>query len=182
MIIGLTGYAQSGKDTLANILVEQYGFKRVAFADPIRDFCYEVNPVIGHVANEDTLLRTVVDRDGWETAKQNQSVRRLLQNVGVAARNQFGELFWVAQALSPTKISEGDKVVITDVRFVNEAEAIKMFPDSQLWRVKRPGYGPVNNHVSESEMEDYKVDQIFYNAGTIEDLRALVNVRMRAYV
>ena len=47
MIIGLTGYAQSGKDTLANILVENYGYTRVAFADKIREFLYEVNPMVG---------------------------------------------------------------------------------------------------------------------------------------
>jgi dephospho-CoA kinase len=40
MIIGLTGYAQSGKDTVANILVENYGYQRVAFADPIRALLY----------------------------------------------------------------------------------------------------------------------------------------------
>ena len=37
-VIGLTGYAQSGKDTLASILVEKYGYSRVAFGDKIRDF------------------------------------------------------------------------------------------------------------------------------------------------
>ena len=37
VIIGLSGYAQSGKDTVANILVQHYGYKRVAFADKIRE-------------------------------------------------------------------------------------------------------------------------------------------------
>ena len=46
MIIGLTGYARSGKDTVAQILVDKFGFTRVAFADPIRDFCYQVNPIV----------------------------------------------------------------------------------------------------------------------------------------
>mgnify|MGYP006283771541 FL=1 len=43
MIIGLTGYAQSGKDTVASLLVEHYGYERVAFADKIRSFLYEMN-------------------------------------------------------------------------------------------------------------------------------------------
>ncbi len=180
MIIGLTGYAQSGKDTLANILVEKYAFKRIACADPIREFCYAMNPVVGHVANEETILRQLVDRVGWDEAKQYGGVRRLLQNVGIAAREVFGEQFWVAQALRNVHFTEN--VVITDVRFLNEANAIKQYDDAQIWRVKRPGFGPVNEHVSESEMADYKADQIFYNAGTLEDLKVLVNTRMRAYV
>ncbi len=52
MIIGLTGYAQSGKDTVANILVERYGFTRVAFADKIREFLYETNPMYDSIAGE----------------------------------------------------------------------------------------------------------------------------------
>ena len=46
MIIGLTGYAQSGKDTVAQVLVDNYGFNRVSFADPIRKLLYETNPML----------------------------------------------------------------------------------------------------------------------------------------
>ena len=46
MIIGLTGYAQSGKDSVADILVKNYGYTRIAFADPIRKLLYETNPAV----------------------------------------------------------------------------------------------------------------------------------------
>lgn len=179
MIIGLTGYAQSGKDTVAQILVEHHGFERIAFADKIREFCYAMNPVVGHVANEETILRHVVDRDGWDEAKKLGGIRRMLQNVGIAAREVFGEKFWIEQALNG--INPTENIVITDVRFINEAKAIKEYEGSQIWKVKRPGIGPVNAHISESEMDGYKVDQIFYNGGTIEDLKVLVQTRMRGY-
>lgn len=179
MIIGLSGYAQSGKDTVAQILVEHYGFERVAFADKIREFCYAMNPVVGHVANEETILRHVVDRDGWDEAKQVGGIRRMLQNVGIAAREVFGEKFWIEQAL--TGINPTENIVITDVRFTNEARAIKEYESSQIWRIKRLGVQAVNSHVSESEMDDYAVDQIFLNNGTIEDLKVLVQTRMRGY-
>ena len=180
MLIGLTGYAQSGKDTLAEILVSKFGFTRVAFADPIRDFCYEANPMISHVGNEPVFLRTVVDRDGWDKAKQISGVRRLLQNVGVAARNNFGQDFWVMQAMQ--KVRYESRIVVTDVRFINEAEWIKNYEDSHIWRVVRPGVEAVNNHVSESQMAEYKVDQVFLNDGSLEDLEVLITTRMRAYV
>ena len=177
MLIGLTGYARSGKDTVANILIKNFGFTRVAFADPIRDFCYEFNPIVSYVANEPIHLRKLVDRDGWEEAKKMESVRHMLQFVGVGARKIFGEDFWIEQA----KKSIGDKnTVITDVRFTNEADMIKSL-GGQIWRIRRTGIDAANDHVSETQMDGYKVDQIFLNGGSIEELEQLVKTRMRGY-
>jgi hypothetical protein len=174
MIIGLTGYAQSGKDTVANILVENYGFKRVAFADPIRKLLYEANPA---VKDGDYRLQGVVDGYGWDVAKTAfPEVRRLLQDLGVGARKVFGENFWVDRSLS--SIFEHENAVITDVRFINEAEMVK-HQDGQIWRIKRIGVAAVNEHVSEQEMDGYKVDQIFANNGSIEDLELMVKTRMQ---
>ena len=173
MIIGLTGYAQSGKDTVANILVEQYGYTRVAFADKIRDFLYEVNPMVG--CSPSGYLKDLVDLIGWDAAKQEPQVRRLLQDLGVGARKVFGEDFWIKQALVSTL--KHQKLVVTDVRFTNEASMIKHF-EGQVWRVKRNNVSAVNNHVSEHEMDGYPVDQIFTNNGSIEDLAALIKTRM----
>lgn len=167
MIIGLTGYAQSGKDTVAKILVDNYGYTRVAFADKIREFLYETSP---------DYIKLLVDEVGWEKAKQNSAVRELLQNTGVGARKVFGENFWVNQALGSMAVGYPN-IVVTDVRFVNEADTLKV-NGGQIWRVKRLGVSAVNSHVSETQMDDYKVDQIFVNNGTIEDLEALVKTRM----
>jgi hypothetical protein len=182
MIIGLTGYAQSGKDTVAKILVENYGYTRVAFADKIREFLYETNPMYDSIAGEPVFVKAKVDRDGWEVAKQSPHIRRLLQNSGVAARKLFGEDFWVNQVFK--SINPADNIVITDVRFSNEAEAIKLITEftgleSQVWRIKRLGINPVNSHVSESQMDDYPVDQIFTNNSSIEDLQLMVKTRMQ---
>ena len=35
-LIGLTGKARSGKDTVANYLFNQHGYTRIAFADPVK--------------------------------------------------------------------------------------------------------------------------------------------------
>lgn len=179
MIIGLTGYAQSGKDTVANILVENFGYTRIAFADKIREFLYETNPMYDSVVGEPLFVKAKVDRDGWEEAKKSPHIRRLLQTSGVAARKVFGENFWVQQALKDVHF-EGN-YVITDVRFTNEADIIKKYDNSQLWRVKRLGVEAVNSHVSETELDGYPVDQIFINNTTIEDLEVLVKTRMAGY-
>jgi hypothetical protein len=178
MIIGLTGYAQSGKDTVANVLVERYGFTRIAFADKIREYLYEINPVYDYIAGDMLFIRAKVDRDGWEEAKKFPYIRRLLQTSGVAARKLFGEDFWIKQALKD--IEFGGDYVITDVRFQNEADAIKSM-GGQIWRIKRLGVDPVNSHVSETQMDGYPVDQIFINNSTLDDLEALIKVRMSGY-
>ena len=168
MIIGLTGYAQSGKDTVAKILVDNYGYTRIAFADKIREFLYETAP---------DYVKFLVDEVGWEKAKQNQTVRELLQSTGVGARTVFGEDFWIEQAFR--KYKDLDNVVITDVRFTNEADYIKWYPGAQLWRVERPGVKAVNTHVSETQLDNYPfIDQTFVNNGTIADLEAMVLRRL----
>lgn len=171
--IGLVGYSQSGKDTVADILVKNYGYTRVAFADKIREFLYGLNPMVA--CSPTGYLQDLVNLVGWDAAKQEPQVRRLLQDLGNSARKTIDENVWVTLALGNIDVNQ--RVVITDVRFENEAMMIKLM-GGQLWRVKRVGVGPVNDHVSESELEGYKVDQIFVNNGTIEDLEALIKTRM----
>ena len=173
MIIGLTGYAQSGKDTLANILVEEHGYTRIAFADKIRNFLYEVNPMVG--CSPTGYLQDLINLVGWDAAKQEPQVRRLLQDMGVGARKLFGEDFWIYEALKT--VVPTNKIVIPDVRFTNEAEAVENY-GGQVWRIKRTGVTAVNSHVSEHELEGYPVDQIFTNNGSIEELKTLLQTRM----
>jgi hypothetical protein len=176
MIIGLTGYAQSGKDSVANVLVEQYGYTRVAFADKIRELLIETNPLI----RDGFRVESVVSAYGWDQAKiLFPEIRYLLQSLGVGARKLFGPQFWVHEAMK-TMLNEPRtdlNYVITDVRFTNEADMIKA-NHGQLWRIKRPGVGAVNAHVSESDMDGYKVDKILSNGGTLEELELLVHTRM----
>jgi hypothetical protein len=183
MIIGLSGYAQSGKDTVAKILVEKHGYKRIAFADPIRKLLYEMDPLVPKGYGDNVInyrLQDMVDTYGWDKVKVDfPEVRRLLQDVGLGARKLFGDTFWIYQALSD--VAPQDKVVVSDVRFENEAQWIQEF-SGQIWRVKRVGTSAVNEHVSESELDGYPVDQIFVNNGTLEDLEILIGTRMRAYV
>lgn len=172
-VIGLSGYAQVGKDTVAQVLVQKYAFERIAFADSIRNFLYEVDPIVGQVANEPIYLSKLVDRDGWEVAKQSPEVRRLLQRTGVAARNQWAKEFWISQALKKMFPAGPRQYVVTDVRFPNEAEAIRLL-GGEIWRVTRGDSKAVNSHVSESALDNFKFDKVIENNGTIKDLEQLV--------
>lgn len=182
MIIGLSGYSGSGKDEIAKILISQFGYRRVAFADNIRNIIYDLNPVVMVDVNyKDITIKDLVDRDGWDITKKNKEVRRLLQFLGEASRRHLNENIWVDSALS--LLDSKENIVITDVRYVNEITFIKnRFLNSQVWRVKRTNVSPVNGHISETELEHYKVDQILQNNGSLEDLRLLVKTRMRGFI
>jgi adenosyl cobinamide kinase/adenosyl cobinamide phosphate guanylyltransferase len=175
MIIGLSGYARSGKDTVAQYLVENYGYERIAFADPIKNLLLEMNPILYNGGRLSSLVRDY----GWDVAKANSEVRRLLQSLGLGARTVLNEDIWVSNAmLNMMDITKN--YVVTDVRFKNEAEMIKSLY-GEVWRVKRIGVDAVNSHVSESELDGWKFDQIIANAGTIDELQFLINIRMRSY-
>lgn len=172
-IIGLSGYARSGKDTVANILVEKYGYKRIAFADPIRDLLYDVDPFV----DRNISLRSLVDEYGWDVAKSYPEVRRLMQDLGLSARRLFGESFWLHQAMK--SFATSDKVVVADVRFVNEADTLRQ-NGGQVWRVERPGTEAVNGHISEHALANYNFDNVITNSGSLEDLELLLQVRMQS--
>lgn len=179
MIIGLSGYAQVGKDTVANYLVEEHGFVKVSFADPIREALYKLDPMISIGEFGSASLVSAVDHMGWEEVKrQSSEARSLLQRLGTeVGRNMFGEDFWVNQALLRAK--EHENVVVADTRFINEAEAIRK-TGGQVWRVSKTGHNPVNGHPSETALDEYPFDWNIWNNGNLTDLFAFVEAIMES--
>jgi hypothetical protein len=164
MIIGLSGYAQSGKDTVAELLCLNYGFKRISFALPMRDAIYTLNPYV----EGGNRIVDLVDEYGWDVAKANPEVRRLLQVFGTeVGRSLFGETFWIDQAFK--RAEEYERVVFSDVRFPNEATAIQQ-RGGDVWRINRHNHAPVNGHKSEHAMDMFMFKHVLYNDGTIDDL------------
>jgi hypothetical protein len=171
MIIGISGYARSGKDTVANYLVENHGFTRLAFADSMREALLRLNPNITVSGVQGVSLSSVVGTLGWERLKElSPDVRGLLQRLGTeVGREMFGETFWVDYLMNKALEVKGD-VVISDVRYLNEADAIKMM-NGQVWRVNRPGIEAANSHASEIEMDSFNnFDVVITNDTTVEEL------------
>lgn len=178
MIIGLSGYAQTGKDTVAKHLVERYGFTRIAFADPIREALYELDPILpDYPAVPGIRLSWIVEKAGWEEVKKSSpEVRRMLQRMGTeVGRNLWGQDFWVSQALQ--EASKHENVVFTDVRFPNELEAI-LKANGEVWRVVKKDVSAVNRHSSETALDHYQFNKIITNNGSFEDLHVLVDSLM----
>lgn len=175
MIIGLSGYARSGKDTVADYLVQNYGFTRMAFADPMKEALRRLNPLITFEGVAGIGLAWAVEKSGWEVVKdESPEVRGLLQRMGTeVGRNMFGEDFWVDYAIGQSWKNEN--VVFSDVRFRNEAAAIQK-NWGENWRINRPGTLAANAHISETELDNYKgFDEVLENSGSLEELYAQVD-------
>lgn len=153
MLIGLAGYARSGKDS-CGLHLSAAGFRRVAFADKVRELAEKLYPGI-------------LERHGnWDAAKFDPEVRARLQLVGEEGRRVLGEDVWLNATLP--RPPDGD-LVITDVRHPNEARRIKELGGFVL-RVERPGVGPVNGHISEVALDDWPFDGVVANDGSTLDL------------
>lgn len=168
-IIALSGSARSGKDTVADYLVKNYGYVKVSFADPMRKALYALNPNISVVGMGIVPLANAVDNVGWELLKsESPDVRPLMQRMGTeVGRAMFGQNVWVDRALSEAENYE--KVVIADCRFPNEADAVKAY-GGMVWRIERPGVAPANSHISETALDSYEFDLLIANSGTLENL------------
>lgn len=181
-VLGLSGYAQTGKDTIAKLLVAKHGFTRLAFADKVRDGIYALNPIVdfrtttrdGYIVESSTLrVAAIVDAIGWERAKtQYTEVRELLQRYGTeAGRLIHGYDCWVEGV--EREIAEGNasRYVITDMRFPNEYEMLERLGGRSV-RVHRSGVGAVNSHISDSYVPPHT--HSIQNDGTEEELEEQV--------
>ena len=189
MIVGFVGLIGSGKDTAADILVDNFGFKRDSFANTLKDavaniFHWDRDMLQGQTA-ESRAWREEVD-DWWaeRLGIPHLTPRWVLQFFGTdVCRDNFSNDIWVA-SLERKLMQSKDNIVISDVRFPNEIHAIKD-AGGVIIRLQR-GDNPVwwstarnmpesmtklwpDVHLSEwawvSEGEDY----VIHNDGTIEE-------------
>lgn len=165
-LIGLLGKKRSGKNTAAEGLGQ--GWTSVAFADALRDTVLRVDPQMCTGTSVEPLS-TVIDRLGWEDAKDTfPEVRRLLRDTGAAFRAVRPDI-WVEIVLDAIAAVDGP-VVVTDVRFPNEYEAL-LAAGARLVRVVRPGL-PADDHPSETALDDHPVHATVVNDSTVRKLQS----------
>lgn len=169
-IVGLTGYHGAGKDEAARQLAP-LGYRRVSFADPVREGVLRLNPLLPLADGFGGRLRladALKHRGGWDKLKwECPEVRELLQKYGTeAGRDIHGEDCWVR--VWSTKVdSIMENVIVTDLHFANEACAIRQRGGIVLF-VDRPGCAPVNGHVSNKVLPH---DDVVRNDCDIETFR-----------
>lgn len=177
-LIGVCGRAYSGKDTLAEHLVAEYGYRRVAFADKVKEAVYALNPWVAldniyPALGVYRLQELTAEYEGDDPVtlvnhvKHYDEVRRLLQGMGnEVGQGVFGKHFWVELVLR--QIQPGEMIVISDVRYPHEADAIREVGGCVI-RVTRPSQPSIGNHPSEALVDECKVQVDVVNDSTIAE-------------
>lgn len=160
LLIGLTGRARSGKDTVAEELVLKYEIAHYWFSKPMKDAAKIIfNWTDAHVYGE---LKDIVDK------KFGVSPRHALQTIGTDwGREMINDKIWLIAAENAIKLET--RLVISDVRFDNEAEFIQSH-GGVIVRINRPDLKEVQLHKSEDGVSDEYIDHEIDNDGTLTDL------------
>ncbi len=178
-ILGIAGKLRSGKDTVADMLIADYGFKKLKFAEKVYEGLWEINPIIdferiddkyGFISFIEVRLQEVVNTFGWENCKDKYpEVRRLLQAYGTeGGREIHGENCWVDILKRQIEAEPNQNFVISDMRFKSELDMVHSIGGETL-RVVRPSQASqTSTHISEAYLEDVQHEII--NDGTLVDL------------
>lgn len=170
MIIGLYSSApQSGKTAAANVL-QELGFGRVPFAAPLKRMACEFLENLGYTSGEAARL-VFVDKHE-EIPELGVTVRHILQTLGTEwGRDRIHPRVWVKCWSAQARRYK--RVVVDDVRFPNEAEAIKA-AGGVIWRIVRTTSVHDGSHRSEGSLDSYSFDAVIHNDGSLGDLRSKV--------
>jgi hypothetical protein len=145
-IIGLIGKAKSGKDTAAQHLVNNWNFKRVAFADKLKEICMDLFGLTEQQVNT---------QEGKESLYINcKTVRAILQETGNNLRDVYCDV-WV-DYLCKKIYTTDSSIVVSDVRYVNELTSLVGL-DAKIIRIVRVGHtgllGREAQHISEVALD-----------------------------
>lgn len=170
-LIGLVGRAGEGKDTVAMHLEDEWAFTHLAFADCLAGM---LHALFEHTGIDGAWM---VERDLKEQPTAlGYSYRHLAQTLGTEWGRGLDAQFWLrATELSITAGGlDGEKLVISDVRFLNEAEWVRA-RGGVLVRVVRPDALPARDHVSETQQALIECQYTLWNTSTLAALDAQVD-------
>lgn len=190
MIIGLYGESRCGKDSVAAVLVKDFGYEQRAMAGAIRDILVGMNPVIKDNGGVVWELLDLFDQchGDWDRIKAMSSeATDYMIRLGQTCRDVLGETVWLNKVLPPCScesfqlvtysgsVTRVDctctpSVVISDVRQPNEYREIKA-RGGQVWKVIRPG---LTRRGMDGLLDDLDFDARIDNLGSLEDLRSIV--------
>lgn len=176
--ICISGKRRSGKTTLAEKLYSSYGYIPLHLAKPLKDMCKLNFGLSEAQVNGDSKETPTVYRRG----EKFLSPRDIMIEMGQFYRS-IDPQFWVNQLLLQAgSYPEGSVIVVPDVRFKNEIEALKK-RGAYLVRLERYEAltGPNLLDPSETELDDYKLWDLHVPAEFNEDMFHLSHIATRVH-
>ena len=156
-VIGIGGKKRAGKSTLAGYIAEMAALRRfiteeVSFAQPIKEM---MQVVFKHEVPWSTFIADDRKQFPVEIAPgEYMTVRQILQLVGTDCfRNIIHPDFWVARGIAKIKTSPADIVLVPDVRFGNELQALKQLGTTVFVEKTSELEPELDLHPSEMELD-----------------------------
>lgn len=173
-LVAFTGLKGSGKDTAASVFVER-GYEHVKFADSLKEM---LRTLLRYRGAPEAEIERMIEGDLKEEPSpylSGRSARYAMQTLGTEwGRELMSETFWIDAA--EDRLRGRDRVVVSDVRFGNEADLIRTRGGS-LYRIQRGAETPAiaDVHPSETEILTMPVDGVLFNtAATPAEFRERV--------
>ncbi|MCA3186933.1 MAG: deoxynucleotide monophosphate kinase [Cupriavidus sp.] len=165
-LIGLySPSAGSGKSTLAHALTG-HGYMVERFAAPLKEM---LGALLRHMGVSEFTIDAMINGAEKETPSPylaGVSPRHALRTLGTEwGRGHISESLWRDAAMARAEMhrAEGRKVVFDDMRFPNEAAAIRE-RGGLLIKIARPGLEPQRGqHASEGGLDDWQFDAVIEN-------------------
>ena len=182
MIIGVSGYSGCGKDTVGTILQQidrdsHWEIKK--WAGKLKQVAELLTGIPVEKFEDQEFKKTNLGKQWNDRINNPMSVRDFLQKLGTEGlRDGLHTNTWVNALMADYKCVPADRApngwdcpnwIITDTRFPNEAQAIKD-AGGIIIRVTRPGIGPVNDHPSETGLNQWKFDYEIQNDSSLNEL------------
>lgn len=184
-LLGIGGLPESGKDVVADRLVEAHGFVKIGMSDALNEALIKLDPRVEGEHGVAYRYSTLIDYYGYTEAKAKfPEIRRLLRVLGTeVGRDLLGEDTWVR--IVDNKIREKGvvgrrNVVVTGIRYPNELEMIKRYGAGVAWWIDRPNHNTRSEHTSDNALAETDFDRTIINNGTLDGLRALVDYWVEA--
>ena len=160
MLIGFSGKAGVGKDTAGKFLCDRYKCLHYYFAKPLKEGAKIMFALTDEqIKNKEQVI------EPW-----GMSPRKLYQRLGTEVGRGIDVNIWVKNAEMFVRQNAGFTVVITDVRFSNEAFWIHNRGGVVINIVREQNDIKENKHSSEVGLKPDDIDLTIYNNGTIEDM------------
>jgi hypothetical protein len=180
MIVGILGRKGSGKDTVGDYLVSNKNFMKYSFANHLKYGMMEVfgfskEQVFGNLKEEVDEYWGVTPREVLQIIGTDV-FQFDLPNKYFPNKINFDRSFWVKRFLKDYHKFENKNIVICDVRFQHEVDALTNDMNARIIKIERPSINAMDAHLSENEIDSIKnYTDIIFNDGTIKDLHDKVD-------